>query len=175
MTTDSSCSNVEFYGNIFFNLLLETADLSIPGRNFNPDSALTQTHMFFDLNRLTNTESNMMNDFDGLLYNGRLISSIKNASSQFKKGTFSPRKSSIYQFNNGKIIASFDKQVENEYKKAYMKAIEFANRYFNKGKSSKNKKLVQKILFLICNDNTIPDDQNLYIYILMVPLQQNQN
>ena len=27
MTTDSSCSNVEFYGNIFFNLLLETADL----------------------------------------------------------------------------------------------------------------------------------------------------
>ncbi len=54
-----------------------------------------------------------------------------------------------------------------------MKAIEFANRYFNKGKSSKNKKLVQKILFLICNDNTIPDDQKLYI--LMVPLQQNQN
>ena len=45
-----------------------------------------------------------------------------------------------------------------------MKAIEFANRYFNKGKSSKNKKLVQKILFLICNDNTIPDDQKLYIY-----------
>lgn len=49
-----------------------------------------------------------------------------------------------------------------------MKAIEFANRYFNKGKSSKNKKLVQKILFLICNDNTIPDDQKLYI--LMVPI-----
>ena len=72
--------------------------------------------------------------------------------------------SSIYQFNNGEIIASFNKQVENEYKEAYMKAIEFANRYFNKGKSSKNKKLVQKILFLICNDNTIPDDQKLYIY-----------
>ena len=83
MTTDSSCSNIEFYGNIFFNLLLETADLSIPGRNFNPASALTQTHMFFDLNRLTDTESDMTNDFDGLLYNGRLISSIKNASSQF--------------------------------------------------------------------------------------------
>ena len=164
MTTDSSCSNVKFYGNIFFNLLLETADLSIPGRNFNPDSALTQTHMFFDLNRLTNTESDMTNDFDGLFYNGRLINSIKNASSRFKKGTFRPRKSSIYQFNNGEIIASFDKQIENEYKKAYMKAIEFANRYFNKGKSSKNKKLVQKILFLICNDNTIPDDQKLYIY-----------
>lgn len=164
MTTDSSCSNIEFYGNIFFNLLLETADLSIPGRNFNPASALTQTHMFFDLNRLTDTESDMTNDFDGLLYNGRLISSIKNSSSQFKKGTFSSRKSGIYQFNNGEIIASFDKQVENEYKEAYMKAIEFANRYFNKGKSSKNKKLVQKILFLICNDNTIPDDQKLYIY-----------
>lgn len=34
MTTDSSCSNVEFYGNIFFNLLLETADLVYTRKKF---------------------------------------------------------------------------------------------------------------------------------------------
>lgn len=158
------CSNVKFTANIFYHLLLDSMkNRNVPGDNYKGNTGkLTQTHLFYDLNVLTNTLVGELGNFQGLLYGEKLQGSQKNAAKKFKYGEFTTEKSAIYLFNDAEIAAEFDDQIKTEYSKAFLKTVEFARRYFD-NKSPQNNILVQKVLYLILNDNSICKSQEFYI------------
>lgn len=168
------CSNVKFTANIFYRLLLDSMKNK---RQFSDNSKesidkLTQTHMFQDLNDLIVTTKDKIGSIKKLYQKTKnkqqnayvlaLPGSLKNAAKKFKYGEFTAKTSTIYLFNDAEIVAEFDGQVRNEYSKAFLKAVEFARRYFD-NKSPQNNLLVQKVLYLILNDNSICKSQEFYI------------
>ncbi len=147
------CRNVKFTANIFYRLLFDAMkNKNVPGDNYKGAvGKLTQTHLFYDLNVLTDASVATLGDFD-LLFNGdRIQGGQKNAANKFKFGNFTAEKSAIYLFNDAEIVAEFDSRVRNEYSKAFLKAVEFARRYFD-NKSPRNDILVKKVLYLILNE-----------------------
>ncbi len=157
-------SDMEFTANIFYHLLLDSMkNRNLPGDNYKGSNGkLTQTHLFYDLNVLTNTLEVDIGNFRGLLYGEKIQGSQKNAAKKFKYGEFTAVKSAIYLFNDAEIVAEFDSQVRNEYSKVFLKAVEFAHRYFD-NKSPRNDILVKKVLYLILNDDSIDESQEFYI------------
>lgn len=160
-----TCSCSKLTANIFYNLLLNAMINRLkPGDNYHSEiNKLSQTHLFYDLNILTNTFHSDMGNFQELYYKGRLNGSIKNAASEFKSGKFKKQRSSIYNFNNRKIVDLFSEQVKNDYPKALAKATEFSHRYFGNKESSKNTDLIKTTISLILNDTNIKENQVFYI------------
>lgn len=166
MPINLPCKNMQFTASIFFNLLLDTRKNPLnPGDNYNNIGKLSQAHMFYDLNQLTNHLNNTLGNFEGLMDNNtnRILGSIKNASGDFRLGKFYKKNSVVYIFNDSEIVDEFDYEVKNQYQKIYIKAVQFAERYFDDNKSLRNDTLVRKALYLILNDNSIEEHQKFYI------------
>ncbi|MGN0606349.1 MAG: hypothetical protein ACI4JM_07490 [Oscillospiraceae bacterium] len=160
-----SCSKLT--ANIFYNLLLNAMINRLqPGDNYNgKTNKFSQTHLFYDLNILTDTSYSYsdIGNFETLYYHDKLNGSIKNAASDFKSGKFKKQKSNICNFNDSEIVSLFSEQVKNNYPKVLDTATEFSHRYFDSKESSKNKILIQKTIYLILNDTDIKETQVFYI------------
>lgn len=163
-----SSDNAELQANIFYRILLDSIkNRFVLGNSIKKSKKgtlkLTQTHLFFDLNILSNASVTDLGSFDGLYYAGVLSGSSKNDASKFKFGKPAPKKSDIYKFNNNEIIRNFDFQIKNEYLPALAKAINLARRYFDYDNLSNNNAMIKAILFLILYDKSIDESQEFYI------------
>lgn len=158
-----SCSKLT--ANIFYNLLLNAMINRLqPGDNYNgKTNKFSQTHLFYDLNILTDISYSDIGNFQGLYYGKRLNGSIKNTASAFKSGKLKKQKSTIYNFNDSEVVSLFSEQVKNNYPEVLAKATEFSHRYFDSKESPKNKFLIQKTIYLILNDTDIKETQVFYI------------
>lgn len=166
MKLELSCNNATFTANIFYRMLCETMkNKRKAGDNFRNrgTNKLTQTHLFYDLNVLIDSEASELGTFEYLLNGNTLQGGQKNAARKFRYGVFTASKSDIYRFNNTQIQKEFDQQVKSEYSEVFKKAVEFAKRYFDDNESARNTALIQKVLFLLLNDNNISDSQEFYI------------
>lgn len=170
------CGNVKFAANIFYRLLLDSMKNK---RQFSDNSKesmdkLTQTHMFQDLNDLIVTSKDKIGSIKKSYQKTKnkqqnsyvlaLSGSLKNAAKKFKYGEFTAKTSTIYLFNDAEIVAEFDDQIKTEYSKAFLKAVEFARRYFD-NKSPQSNILVQKMVVLMNLRNSI--------FALMAQRKQN--
>lgn len=92
---------MQFTASIFFNILLDTRKNPLnPGDNYNNIGKMSQAHMFYDLNQLTNHLNNTLGNFERLMDNNtnRILGSIKNASGDFRLGKFY-KKTVLYFFS----------------------------------------------------------------------------
>jgi hypothetical protein len=164
--------NVGIYANTFYRLLLNATDYTRkPGDNYRGNqNTQTQTHLFYDLNALTNYRAHTLGNFKYLYDNnsGELQKSQKNIASKFKNGNVEiKRTSTMYLLNNYEIVNGFDRQVRTAYSRALSRATTFVNRHLWRSECEKelisNEVLVQQILYLLLNDDSICDSQKFYI------------
>lgn len=157
-------NNVPFSANIFYRLLCDAMNNKrLPGDNYKGSKAPTQTHLFYDLNMVTDSSYESLGNYDWLFSGDRLQGGQKNAAKKFKYGEITVSKSAIYRFNDTQIKNEFDAQVKGEYHKTINKTVEFARRHFDERDSERNTVLIKKVLFLIFNDTSISESQDFYI------------
>ena len=158
-------NDVPFCANIFFRLLCEAMNNKRRNtENYNKSKKPTQTHLFYDLNMLTESSHKSLGNYDYLFSGDKLQGGQKNVASEFNQGKIEKcKRSTIYLLNDAKIKCAFDYQVTNEYSAAFEKIVEFAQRYFDNKDSERNTVLIKKVLFLIFNDTSISESQEFYI------------
>lgn len=159
-----NCS-LQLTANIFYNFLLDAMinKYKQGGKRDRNEKDLTQTHMFHDLNNLTDSSIVHLIDRKVTYTAGVLDQGTKNAATKFKTGIFKAKNSKICYFNNAEKITLFSQQIENEYQFALDKMTEFTYKYFGEQASNDNITLVKKIIYFIHKDQSISDDQIFYI------------
>lgn len=131
METTLLDKSIAFSANIFYRLLYEAMSKKrLPGDNYKGSEKPTQTHLFYDLNMLTDSLHENLGKYDCLFSFGKLQGGQKNAAKKFKYGEFEASQSDIYRFNDTQIKNEFDDQVKNEYHKTLKKSCRVCTKIF---------------------------------------------